>query len=310
VLRAHADGRWFKIEDLDAGFMRPRRADDVPLAYFQASQVVEFITDRYGFDAVLKMLALYRDKARTPEVLRQALKLTEPEFDRAFAEYVGAKARPLQAALGAAGADVAQLPKEEVLKRLAAQETFALHLRAGALFQAEGDAASAARHFKRGAELFPYYTGPGNPYEAMADVYEKGGDAAAAADVLELLVKYDETNLKALNRLAGLRLKQGDGARALEALRLGFYVAPFDQAAHARAGELYLEGKDAAGALAEFRAALALRPPNEAEANFNVARAYHALGRTAEAKRSVLRALEAAPTYEKAQELLLTITGQ
>ena len=310
VLRAHADGRWFKIEDLDAGFMRPRRADDVPLAYFQASQVVEFITERYGFDAVLKMLALYRDKARTPEVLRQALKLTEAEFDRAFNVYVEAKARPLQMALGAAGAEVAQLSKEEVLKRLGTEETFALHLRAGALYQAEGDAASAARHFKRGAELFPYYTGPGNPHEALADVYEKNGDTAAAADVLELLVKYDETNLKALKRLAELRLKQGDRARALEALRLSFYVAPFDPSAHARAGELYLENKDAAVALAEFNAALALRPPNVAEANYNVARAYHALGKTPEAKRSVLRALEAAPSYEKAQELLLTITGQ
>ncbi|MCA1615151.1 MAG: tetratricopeptide repeat protein [Acidobacteria bacterium] len=311
VLRALAVGRWFKIAELDAGFMRPRRADDVPLAYFQASQVVEFITDRYGFDAVLRMLALYRDKARTPEVLRQALKLTEAEFDRAFAEYVGAKARPLQLALGAAGAEeVTRLPKDEVLKRLGAQETFALHLRAGALFRAEGDAASAARHFRRAAELFPYYTGPGNAYEAMADIFEKQADAEGAALALELLVKLDENNLGALRRLAGLRLEQGDRSRALEALRLSFYVAPFDHAAHARAGELYLENKDGTAALAEFAAALALRPPNVAEANYNVARAYHALGRAAEAKRSVLRALEAAPAFEKAQELLLTITGQ
>ena len=310
VLRAHADGRWLKIADLDAGFMRPKRADDVPLAYFQASQVVEFVTDRYGFDAVLKMLALYRDKARTPDVLRQALKLTEDEFDRAFAAYVEAKARPLLAALGAPEAEVARLPKDEVLKRLGAQETFALHLRAGALYQAEGDAASAARHYKRGAELFPYYTGPGNAYESLADIFEKQGDTEGAALALELLVKLDENNLGALKRLAGLRLKQGDRARALEALRLGFYVAPFEPATHARAGELYLETKDAAAALTEFQSALALRPPNAAEAQYNVARAFHALGRTAEAKRSVLRALEAAPSYEKAQELLLTITGQ
>ena len=26
VLRAHADGRWFKIAELDGGFVRPRRA--------------------------------------------------------------------------------------------------------------------------------------------------------------------------------------------------------------------------------------------------------------------------------------------
>ncbi len=98
--------------------------------------------------------------------------------------------------------------------------------------------------------------------------------------------------------------------RALEALRLSFYVSPFEQAAHARAGELYLTQSDAPHALNEFQAALALQPPNAAEANYNVARAYHALGRTPEAKRAVLRALESAPSYDKAQELLLIITGQ
>jgi tetratricopeptide (TPR) repeat protein len=311
VLRALAEGRWFNIADLDAGFSGRRRPDDVPLAYFQASQVVEFISDRYGFDAVLQMLALYRDKARTPDVLRRALKLDETEFDRAFMEYVRAKALPLQEALGpGATAGAANLSKEAVLKLLSERETFALRLRAAALLRAEGDDEGAARHYKRAAELFPYYTGEGNAYEALADLYEKRGDAGAAADALEMLVRQDENNLKALNRLADLRLRQGDRARALDALRLSFYVTPFDYAAHARAGELHLEGRDAASALSEFRSALALRPPNMAEANFNVARAYHALGRTNEAKRSVLRALEAAPAFEKAQELLLTITGQ
>jgi tetratricopeptide (TPR) repeat protein len=311
VLRAHAEGRWFKMADLDAGFIRPRRAEDVQLAYFQASQVVEFVVERYGFDAVLRMLALYRDKARTPDVLRQALKLSEEEFDRAFMEYVGTKARPLQEGLGGAVlSDAARLPKEAVLGLLSTREIFPLRLRAGQLLRDEGDLEGAIQHFRRAAELYPYFAGEGNPYEALADIYEKRGDAAAAAEALETLLKYDETNLKALGRLAELRLKQGDRARALEALRLGFYITPFEPAARARAGELYLETKDAAGALAEFQAALALRPPNAAEANYNVARAYHALGRTAEAKRSVLRALEAAPSYEKAQELLLTITGQ
>lgn len=311
VLRAYADGRWFKIADLDAGFVRPKRADDVQLAYFQASQVVEFVVERYGFDAVLRMLALYRDKAHTPDVLRQALKLSEDEFDRAFMEFVGAKARPLQEGLGGAGAvDPSRLSKETVLGMLAAHETFPLRLRAGHLLRDEGDMEGAILNFRRAAELYPHYAGEGNPYEALADLYEKRGDAAAAAEAVESLLKYDETNLKATGRLAELRLKQGDPTRAVEALRLGFYIAPFEPLAHARAGELYLETKDGAGALAAFQSALALRPPNEAEALYNVARAYHALGRTAEAKRSVLRALEAAPSYEKAQELLLTLTGQ
>jgi len=310
VLRAYAAGRWFKIANLDAGFVRPRQPDDLQLAYFQASQVVEFVNDRYGFDAVLRMLALYRDKARTPEVLRQALKLSEDEFDRAFLEYVGTKARPLLAGLGEPLGGVSQLSKNDVLSMLSARDTYALRLRAGQLLREEGDLEGAAGHFRRAAELYPFYAGEGNAYEALADIYEKRGDTAAAAEALETLLKYDETNLKATVRLADLRFKQGDAARAVGALRLGFYVAPFEPTTHARAGELYMGAKDAAAALTEFQSALALRPPNEAEAHYNVARAFHALGKTADAKRSVLRALEAAPSYEKAQELLLTITGQ
>jgi tetratricopeptide (TPR) repeat protein len=309
-LRALADGRWFKIEDLDAGFQRPGNPEDVPIAYFQASQVCEFIADRYGFDAILRMLALYREKVRTPEILRQALKLTEAEFDRAFMTYVEAKARPLQKALKTEANVAAALTKQDVLKMLAGEDTFALHLRAGNLYLADGETESAIRHFKRAIELFPYHTGEGSAYVLLAEIFEKKGDHAQAADTLELLVKVDSNNLNALKTLVRLRLAQGDQRRALEALRLSFYVDPFNYALHTQAGELNLEAKDYAGALLEFQTTLALKPPNVAEANYNVANAYHALGKQSEAKRSVLRALEAAPRYEKAQELLLRITGQ
>ncbi|HEY0726302.1 MAG TPA: tetratricopeptide repeat protein, partial [Pyrinomonadaceae bacterium] len=98
-VRAFMERRWFRMADLDAGFMRPKTPQDVPIAYFQASQVCEFIAEKYGFDAILRMLAMYRDKARTPDVLQQVLKLTESDFDREFAAYIEAKVRPLQQAL-------------------------------------------------------------------------------------------------------------------------------------------------------------------------------------------------------------------
>ena len=53
--RSFAQSKWFKIADLDAGFQRPKSPQDVPIAYFEASQVCEFIVDKYGFDAILEM---------------------------------------------------------------------------------------------------------------------------------------------------------------------------------------------------------------------------------------------------------------
>ena len=113
-----------------------------------------------------------------------------------------------------------------------------------------------------------------------------------------------------MKKLANLKIETGDQARALELLRLSFYVNPSEHTAHTLAGTLYLEKNEADQAVREFQVALAANPPNVAEAHYNIARAYAAAGKKAEAKRSVLRALEAAPGFENAQELLLRLTNQ
>ena len=270
----------------------------------------EFIAERYGFDAILRMLAMYRDKAKTPDMLLQVLKLSESDFDREFTAYVETKVRPLQQALNTPSNVVASLSKEEVLKMLATQDTFALRIRAAELFAADGDTQAAVTHYIRALELFPYVSGAGNPYESLAKLLEQKGDPAHAAKVLDGLVKTDENNLGALKNIARIRLALGERQPALDALQASFYISPFDYKLHTTAGELSVELKDYTKALTEFQVALALAPPNLAEANYNIASAYYALGRQPEAKRAVLRALEAAPRYEKAQELLLRIVGQ
>ncbi|HKG60922.1 MAG TPA: tetratricopeptide repeat protein [Pyrinomonadaceae bacterium] len=309
-VRAFMERRWFKMADLDAGFQRPKSPQDVPIAYFQASQVCEFIAERYGFDAILRMLAMYRDKARTPDVLQQVLKLSESDFDREFAAYIEAKVKPLQQALLTPTNNAASLSKAEVLKALETQDTFALRIRAAELLAADGDTQAAVTHYIRALELFPYVSGKGNPYESLAKLLEAKGDREQAAKTLDSLVKTDENNLEALKTIARLRLALGERQQALDALQASFFISPFDYKLHTQAGELSLDLKDYPKALTEFQVALALAPPNVAEANYNVAAAFHALGRQPEARRAVLRALEAAPRYEKAQELLLRIVGQ
>jgi tetratricopeptide (TPR) repeat protein len=310
LLSSFTSGRWHKIADLEGGFQHPHAPEDLTIAYFQASQVCEFINDRFGFDAILRMLALYHDKAQTADVFARVLKLSESDFDRAFKVYMEAKTRPMQDALKTEANVAGSLTKEDVVKMLAVQDTLALRLRAAQLFRADDDFDNAVIHFKRAIELFPYYTGDGNAYDALAEIYEKKGDQKQAAEALAARVKYDQNGLTTLKALANLRAKIGDRAGAVDALRLSFYVSPFDYAAHAQAGQLNLEEKQYAQALSEFQVTLALNPPNVAEANYNLASAYHFLGKQPEAKHAVLRALEAAPSYEKAQELLLKIVGQ
>ena len=63
-------------------------------------------------------------------------------------------------------------------------------------------------------------------------------------------------------------------------------------------------------ALVEFQAALALGPSNLAEAHTDVGEALFKLGRKDEARRHVLLALQQAPTYARAQDILLAILGR
>jgi Flp pilus assembly protein TadD len=87
-------------------------------------------------------------------------------------------------------------------------------------------------------------------------------------------------------------------------------VDPFDAPAHTALGRIALGRRDAAVAVREFQAAFAAGAVDRVAARCDLAEALLLAGRRDDARREVLAALEVAPTYERAQELLLKISGQ
>jgi Tfp pilus assembly protein PilF len=106
---------------------------------------------------------------------------------------------------------------------------------------------------------------------------------------------------------AFLWLQQGDIVKAATALENAMFMNPFDIVQHERLADLFARSGDKARAVRERTAVVALHPVDIAEAQFRLALAYRDAGDTKNAKRSVLRALEEAPHFERAQELLLAI---
>ena len=309
-LKAIRENRFVKINDLDAAFIRPKRPDGVPIAYFQASQVCEFVDEKFGFEALLRMLSLYKEGVRTPDVLQRALKLAPADFDRAFDEYIKAKTSSWVEALGTGPVQApgGQPPTKEALLAIlkARPNDYFAHLRLGTLYKKE-DPDRAMEHLKRAAELFPFYAGPGNPYEQMAEIYESRGQKSEAAAALESFVRYNETDAEALAKLARLKIELGDRKGAVETLRHSFYIQPFDASLHKLAGGVYFDLGNPTEAIREFRVQIALAPPDLAEAHYDLARSLEAAGDHKEAKREVLRSLEIAPGFDSAQELLLKL---
>jgi len=312
-MRAFLGGRFVKVEDMEAAFIRPTTPDGVGLAYFQASMICEFIEEKYGFDAILKMLALYKERAKTPDALQRALSVSPSDFDRAFNEYLRAKVQPYADAITNSPVEPSggQPPSKDAIVAIlnARPNDFFAHLRLGTIYKSEGDTDKAVEHLRRAVSAFPFYGGEGNAYSQLADIYEAQGKKREAAEMVEALIRHREADADAYKRLVKLKLEAADRPGALETLFTSFYVYPFDASLHKQAGDVYLEQGNARDAVREFRVVIALGPPDLASAHFDLARAFEAMGSRAEARREVLRALEIAPGFERAQELLLKLRG-
>ena len=124
---------------------------------------------------------------------------------------------------------------------------------------------------------------------------------------LEVLLGYDHTAIESARQLAALAEEAGDSARMRLAYERIVGIDPFDATPHGVLGRQALERGDYDVATREFGVALAIGPVDLVAAHIDLAESYRLAGQPEEAKREVLAALELAPTYERAQELLLTI---
>jgi Flp pilus assembly protein TadD len=83
---------------------------------------------------------------------------------------------------------------------------------------------------------------------------------------------------------------------------------PFDGQAHTALGRLALKDAQNAEAVRLFRVALAAKPLDKASAHADLAEALLAAGERAEARKQVLEALLIAPSFTRAQDLLLKLS--
>jgi tetratricopeptide (TPR) repeat protein len=143
----------------------------------------------------------------------------------------------------------------------------------------------------------------------MAELAQKLGDHARAMKEYQLLLDSDHTNVETARKLEGIARAAGDDTAQAFALARIVAIDPFDASAHTGWGRLALKRRDYATAMREFRAALQTGAPDKAAAHCDLGESYLLAGRKADAKKEALAALEIAPGYERAQELLLNAVG-
>ncbi|HWF84472.1 MAG TPA: tetratricopeptide repeat protein [Vicinamibacterales bacterium] len=301
-------GETLKLKDLDAGFTNPIT---LSLAYYEASLLVEHLVSAYGDAGLRKLLRAYGQGMNTEDALSTALSTNFDQlqvgFDQSLDQQFGTLRRALAAPEDAA---LDQMPIEALRTYAAGHaRSYPAQIALGRALRKAGRRDEAMQAFERAAPLVPMASGPSSPHAQMAEIAREKHDQPRVITELTALVAVDFNNVEAARQLAGLMHDAGidDPAKTEPVYQRIVAIDPFDADAHAVLGRLAMGRSDPEAAAREFRAVLALGPVDEAEAHTNLAESYFKSGKRADAKKQTLAALEIAPTYVRAQELLLKL---
>ena len=297
------------VSRMNEGFMHPAYPQQVQFSYYQASLVCELIARDYGEAAILKLLQGYKEGLTTDQVFQRVLNTDMKTFDKKFDDYLRTRFASVLPSITKEPPDINKDMSLAQLQALAAKSPndFGVQLLTGAGMLAHGQVDQAIVLLEKARAIFPEYGGDDSPYALLADAYDRKSDKAKEAEVLKQWMTLTETNGKALFKLADVLESLGDAKGATDALDRAMFINPFDPSTHERLAKLARTAGDKQAVVRERAAIVALGPVDRAAALYELAQAQHDAGDDAHARTSVLRALEEAPNYEKAQTLLLTI---
>lgn len=297
-----------KLRDLNAAFTDGRT---ISLAYYEGGLLVEHIVGKYGEDGLHKLLYAYAKGLDFDAALKEALNVNidqlQADFDQTLEKMFGTLRVALQMEQGI---DFRKMPADEVKKYAAQHEgSYAAQLTLGEVLQKEGDDEGALRTFEKAAALAPMATGDDSPNAQIAEIALKKKDTARAIKAMQDLETWDFDNAEVARKLASLMKESGvkDPAQLRPVYQRIVQIDPFDPEANAALGQTAMQMNLPADAIRPFKAVVALKPVDPAMAYTDLAESYFKSGNRSEARKQTLAALEIAPSYERAQDLLLKI---
>ncbi len=271
---------------LDRGFVRPEFPGQVLVSYYEAGKICDYIAQKWGDDAILGMIHSYADRKTTAEAIEDNLHVTPAAFDKDFAGWLNA-----QVANTVSHFDDWKRDAKAVNAELKAGKNDDV-IRQGLPIRDE----------------YADYVGEGNVYAALAQAYLSKNDKNAATAQLERYRDRGGSDVDLLKKLAQLESEASHPSAAELTLTKLDFIYPEDEGVHRDLAKLLLATGDVNGAIRESEATLTLKPGDAAQTHFELAQALAAAHRVSEAKDQVILALEAAPDYKPAQQLLLQLS--
>ncbi|MGI9242357.1 MAG: peptidase MA family metallohydrolase, partial [Verrucomicrobiales bacterium] len=305
-----ADGL-IPIGQLSAALTAFNDPDTINFAYYEASILVEYILETYGEGALRKVLGDLRRSGIAEKSLARRLASLE-ELESGFTEFAVDLARKV-----APKADWEIPAEDSPLRRDPSGVAGYLEKHPNNIWalSAHCDFLLGERKWEEVVEpakrligLYPEFVGLGNGYLALARAQRNLDDSEGERETLRAWADRDADAIDALTRLAELDQEAGDWAAVEVDARRLLALNPLLRTPHRALGVAAQEQGKTAEAIAAYRSLLRLDPINPADVHFRLAQ-LHRDGDESSARRHVLLALEEAPRFRAAHELLLEITN-
>ncbi|MBA2115861.1 tetratricopeptide repeat protein [Bremerella alba] len=218
LARRLAEDRVFNLDTINYGFIRPSDQDDWTMAYCQAYYYSQFIQQKFGPDALDKMLAAYRNYQTTDEILQDEFQIDKADFEKQYVAFLKKEVQGVKLSTQAeqSFAELYQTVDENPQDADAQAQLAYIYLKRKALPDARKHAKNALAADKD-QPLAHYIQGR---------LYLIIGDTQEAIEEFETAAGSPRFERNAVALLAGLRIKQKRFDEALELYQRGAEEEP------------------------------------------------------------------------------------
>lgn len=299
------------ISQLSASFLSPKSPQHLQLAYFTSSLAVEYLIETHGLDVFNRILVDLSIGMPINETLSRyagSLDVVDEEFMR----YARAKARDYGCRFDwgrddlPSGTDPIQW---QAWLEKHPDNYWGLRGLATA-WQRQGDLVQAAETLKRVLSLFPPQVVETDTVLQLAAIYREANNVAEEQKMLEILRTNESAGFAQLVRLMEVQKEQSQWAEVEITARRTLDVNPLLPIGHERFVEANEQLNQEAKNVWSLQALAQLNPVDPALLHFRSAKAWLAQDDKVRAKRAVLLALEEAPRYRAAQDLLINLNAE
>ena len=298
-------GNNYPISELSSAFLRPPNPVYLQFAYFQSYLVVDYIVEKFGHKALRGILASLAEGLPINEAIQRNTKDIET-LDKEFEAHIQKLAESYAPDLDLESPE--HPPGTAEHDQWIADNPDALHTLNFTISELikKQNFEETLPYLDRWLELQPnppYTSDSENPYLLLANTYRELSDTQKEKETLEKLAQKSPDNLTAFTRLLEIAVQYDDFENLETNARRILALNPLLQDPHRQLAKASEKLQKPAQAILGYQSLLQLNPTDPARIHFRLANLL-LQDQPATAKRHLLQALEQAPRFRAAHELL------